>query len=187
MQVTVRGGGELSDKEISAYIDYGLDKFGTLKGMVITVDGDYVELNYDLGRKPFERIRRIKTGGYMKVISKHRGEGKTTDIVLMSAQTGIPILLYMSAWEKTYYTRAQELGVTIPKPIKYEKGMKLNTKVLIDEIDMFLRHVLDLDVYAATTNKVDELTKWDIAKRMGVTVDDFEIVLLDALGRANAR
>jgi len=57
-------GGELPEQEIKAYIARGQEKYGAkLKGIEIRVDGEYVELSYDIGRVPFQRIRRIT--GYL--------------------------------------------------------------------------------------------------------------------------
>lgn len=64
MKVNVNGG-ELSAKELQAYMDRGLEKYGdALEQMDIQVDGDAVEINYTLNTPaPFERIRRIT--GYL--------------------------------------------------------------------------------------------------------------------------
>ena len=52
-------GGELDQSEINAYILRARDKFGReLRGIDITVDGDYVELSYHFDPVPFQRIRR---------------------------------------------------------------------------------------------------------------------------------
>lgn len=58
-------GGELDQKEIDAYIDYGKKKYPdkNITGMDVTVDGDYVDLKYTFENIPFERIRRIT--GYL--------------------------------------------------------------------------------------------------------------------------
>ena len=57
-------GGELPQEEIQAYIDRAEKKYGaTPQGMDIKVDGEYVELSYDFGNVPFQRIRRIT--GYL--------------------------------------------------------------------------------------------------------------------------
>ena len=62
-RVTVTGG-ERPQQEIDAYIVRAKDKFGVAPlGINIKVDGDYVELSYDLGHRPFHRIRRIT--GYL--------------------------------------------------------------------------------------------------------------------------
>lgn len=57
-------GGELDRQEIEAYIARAKEKFGREPfGIDIKVDGDYVELSYDYGSQPFQRIRRIT--GYL--------------------------------------------------------------------------------------------------------------------------
>jgi len=62
-KVTVTGG-ELPQQEIDAYIARAKEKFDMEPfGMDIHVDGDYVEISYDFGKQPFQRIRRIT--GYL--------------------------------------------------------------------------------------------------------------------------
>ena len=62
-EITVTGG-ELPQEEINAYIARAKEKYGREpQGIDIRVDGDYVELAYDFGRTPFQRIRRIT--GYL--------------------------------------------------------------------------------------------------------------------------
>ena len=62
-EITVRGG-ELPQEEIDAYIARAKEKYGKEpQGIDILVDGDFVELSYDFGRTPFQRIRRIT--GYL--------------------------------------------------------------------------------------------------------------------------
>ena len=56
--------GHLDEAEIQAYIHRAAAKFGREPfGMDIRVDGEYVELSYDFGDQPFQRIRRIT--GYL--------------------------------------------------------------------------------------------------------------------------
>lgn len=56
--------GTLPQEEINAYIERATEKFGVEpNGIEITVDGDEVELRYDLPQRPFQRIRRIT--GYL--------------------------------------------------------------------------------------------------------------------------
>ena len=57
-------GGTLPQEEIQQYIDRAESKFGSRpQGIDIKVDGDFVELSYDFGNVPFQRIRRIT--GYL--------------------------------------------------------------------------------------------------------------------------
>ena len=64
MTVTVTGGA-LSKEEINAYVEQlkaqNPDKY--FKSIDLTVDGEYVDVNYTYDNVPFERIRRIT--GYL--------------------------------------------------------------------------------------------------------------------------
>jgi len=62
-EVTVTGG-VLPQEEINAYIARAKEKYGCEPlTMDIRVDGDFVDLSYEFGRTPFQRIRRIT--GYL--------------------------------------------------------------------------------------------------------------------------
>ena len=58
-------GGILSDSEIQAYVDRGreLKPGQKLIALDVSVDGDFVDLEYHYDDRPFERIRRIT--GYL--------------------------------------------------------------------------------------------------------------------------
>jgi len=57
-------GGVLPQAEIDAYLSRAREKYNREpKQMDILVDGDEVELSYDFGSVPFQRIRRIT--GYL--------------------------------------------------------------------------------------------------------------------------
>ncbi len=61
--VTVAGG-ELPEEETRCYVARGREKYGQqLYGLDIRVDGAYVDLQYHLHTRPFQRIRRIT--GYL--------------------------------------------------------------------------------------------------------------------------
>ena len=57
--------GEMDDWEIKNYIQYVKEKYKdeTLVSLTLTIDGDYVDMNYHLKPQPIERIRRIT--GYL--------------------------------------------------------------------------------------------------------------------------
>lgn len=56
--------GTLPEEEINAYIRHAVEKYGKEPvGMQVRVDGEYVDLDYNFGPVPFERIRRIT--GYL--------------------------------------------------------------------------------------------------------------------------
>lgn len=62
-EITVTGG-ELPQEEINAYIARAKEMYGHEPLSIdIRVDGDFVDLSYEFGRTPFQRIRRIT--GYL--------------------------------------------------------------------------------------------------------------------------
>jgi len=63
LEITVKGG-ELSLEEARAYVSRAVEVYGRAPlRMHITVDGDYVDIDYTFCAPPFERIRRIT--GYL--------------------------------------------------------------------------------------------------------------------------
>lgn len=71
-------GGELEQGEIDAYIRRAKEKYGkTPLGIEIKVDGEYVELTYDFGQQPFQRIRRIT--GYLVGTLERFNDGKRAE------------------------------------------------------------------------------------------------------------
>lgn len=57
--------GDLSEKEINSYVEYGMKKYPKrkIKAMDIEIDGDFVDVKYHFEKVPFQRIRRIT--GYL--------------------------------------------------------------------------------------------------------------------------
>ena len=71
-------GGTLTQEEILSYINYLEEKNGRrLAELAITVDGDYVDLDYTLSTIPFERIRRIT--GYLVGTMDRWNDAKTAE------------------------------------------------------------------------------------------------------------
>lgn len=64
IRISVKGG-DLSKEEIEAYAEHAKEKFlgKEVLAMEITVDGDYVDIDYTIEPVKFERIRRIT--GYL--------------------------------------------------------------------------------------------------------------------------
>jgi len=57
-------GGTLPQAELDAYLARARENYGREpQGISIQVDGEYVDINYDFGSVPFQRIRRIT--GYL--------------------------------------------------------------------------------------------------------------------------
>lgn len=75
--VTVTNG-ELPQGEIDAYVARAVDKYGKEpKHINIKVDGEEVELRYDFGGVPFQRIRRIT--GYLVGTLDRFNDGKRAE------------------------------------------------------------------------------------------------------------
>jgi len=96
----------------------------------------------------------------IEVICKPRGCGKTYDLIMESARTGVPIL---TPYDSRYILRqAREMDVKIPQPMTYgeyrhyrgnrsllrQKGW--NGKVLIDDFDRILERILNANVETVT-------------------------------------
>lgn len=84
----------------------------------------------------------------MYFIHGGRASGKTTYLLKMSADTGIPILTtnyWQLRWCKEY---AKELGLKIPEPILWKNRkleLKPDSKVLIDNGEEILNHILRIN------------------------------------------
>ena len=96
----------------------------------------------------------------IEIICKGRGQGKTYDLILESARTGIPIL---TAYNSRYIVdQARFMGVKIHQPMtvgeyKYFKsnGSLLNSeewkgKLLVDEVDKVLEQLLGAQIKKVT-------------------------------------
>ena len=71
-------GGSLPQEEINAYIARGAELYGREPDSIdVRVDGDYVELSYDFGHQPFQRIRRIT--GYLVGTLERFNDGKRAE------------------------------------------------------------------------------------------------------------
>ena len=71
--------GEMDDREIKNYIQYVKEKYKdeTLVSLTLTIDGDYVDMNYHLKPQPIERIRRIT--GYLVGTLKRFNDAKAAE------------------------------------------------------------------------------------------------------------
>ncbi len=79
MKINVTGG-ELSQQEIDIYVEQlkeaNPDKY--IKSVDFTVDGEYVDVNYEFDYVPFERIRRIT--GYLVGTVDRFNDGKRAEV-----------------------------------------------------------------------------------------------------------
>lgn len=70
--------GNVSLEEGKAYVDYLEKKYNRkLKKLVVNIDGDYADLNYEFEKVPFERIRRIT--GYLVGTMDHWNDAKAAE------------------------------------------------------------------------------------------------------------
>ena len=78
MKVNVIGG-RLEEKEIEYYKKYLEEKFPNevVDTLDLTVDGDFVDMNYTFETVPFERIRRIT--GYLVGTVDRFNDGKRAE------------------------------------------------------------------------------------------------------------
>jgi len=77
-KITIQNG-NLEQPEIDAYLrrarkEYGRDPVA----LSIAVDGDFVELDYDFGHVPFQRIRRI-TGYLVGTLDRFNNAKRTEE------------------------------------------------------------------------------------------------------------
>lgn len=92
-----------------------------------------------------------------KIIVGGRRSGKTTDLVKLSKELNIPILLTNHSQKHMVEKMAEYLDLEIPKPLvisglsDVEKLKGTTTKeVLVDQADMLLEALLGLNVKAMT-------------------------------------
>lgn len=87
----------------------------------------------------------------MKIINKPRGSGKTTDLIKISSETGIPILCRDQQMVKFIKDKAKyEFKLDIPNPVYLGMRGLFPHEVLIDELELILRDCLNTNVKVAT-------------------------------------
>ena len=76
IQVTTTG--ELTEDELSAYVQRGREKYGrALISVELKLDGEYMDICYRTHKVPFERIRRIT--GYLVGTLDKWNDGKRAE------------------------------------------------------------------------------------------------------------
>lgn len=100
--------------------------------------------------KQINQIAMLVERGKMKIIDKPRGTGKTWDMVLESYKTGYPILCFNKCHSEFIRLCANNQKIEIPDPIVYEWNIKIESPVLIDDLDKFLSQVIGTRVYAGS-------------------------------------
>lgn len=118
----------------------------------------------------------------MERIIKERTQGKTTELIKLSSEKQIPILVTTNWASSFLQERAQELNLKIPSPLVMNpKFQKLNNQdVLIDELDYIAESILKehfgLNLKGFTQTKPRLISKKDIATKFNTIPSEIEIV-----------
>ena len=94
----------------------------------------------------------------MDKIIKERNSGKTTELIERSAKYGHYIVCCDHRESNNIQNHALRMGLKIPLPITYEEFVqkryhgKFIDGFYIDELEMFLKYLSDIPVYAITMN-----------------------------------
>ena len=82
-----------------------------------------------------------------------RGKGKTTDLIRLSAKTGIPIVCATVQQVDTILAKAERMGLVIVKPIPVNKIKDYEvSKVYVDDMEYVLSTLLHSKVETATVS-----------------------------------
>lgn len=122
----------------------------------------------------------------MKKIIKNRGEGKTTDLIKISAEKQIPIIAMSNLHAVEIMKKAAEMGLNIPTPTTCKaSGGHIYCpygEVLVDEIDYVLQNILGCKINTLTITNPKKISK-SKAEEKCIAEDDsnFEIVDIEPL------
>lgn len=88
----------------------------------------------------------------MNIISKKSGQGKTHDLIILSNETRMPILVATKTMARNILEDSIRMDLDIPSPISLNEFDKYKNKdgILIDEIDMLLYQMLGVKVHTLT-------------------------------------
>ena len=89
----------------------------------------------------------------MKIIRMDRGKGKTTELIKLSAKTGIPIVCATVQQVDTILAKAERMGLAIVQPIPVNKLKDYEvSKVYVDDMEYVLSTLLKSKVEIATVS-----------------------------------
>jgi len=115
----------------------------------------------------------------MKRIIKSRSQGKTYELIKISAKEQIPILCVNNS-SHLVKELAEKMDLKIPHPIEYKhlclRQYQDNKPILVDNAEYVLQQILRRPIYALSVNKPIEIKKEEVADRFCLNMDDFEIV-----------
>ena len=82
-----------------------------------------------------------------------RGKGKTTELIRLSAKTGIPIVCATVQQVDVILVKAEKMGLVIVKPIPVNKIKDYEvSKVYVDDMEYVLSTLLQSTVEIATVS-----------------------------------
>lgn len=90
----------------------------------------------------------------MEIYTSGRGQGKTLKAIQLSAEKQMPIVC--SSYHQMEYIkyRAKEMNLKMPKPIMFDdvrgKVIGNRRRLIVDDLDILLRRILDAEVHYAT-------------------------------------
>lgn len=94
----------------------------------------------------------------MNIIYKGRGKGKTTEIIKMSAEKNLYILVANRNQQREVFNLAKDLNLSIPFPITVEEYFNSNklrgsfiNAILIDDADDILKQIFNTVVIDTIT------------------------------------
>ena len=89
----------------------------------------------------------------MKIVRMERGKGKTTDLIRLSAKTGVPIVCATVAQSDIILAKAEKMGLVIAHPIPANKIKEYEvSKVYVDDMEYVLSTLLQSTVEVATVS-----------------------------------
>ena len=89
----------------------------------------------------------------MQILRMDRGKGKTTELIKLSAQTGIPIVCATVQQVDTILAKAECMGLVIVKPIPVNKIKDYEvSEVYVDDMEYVLSTLLNSEVELATVS-----------------------------------
>ena len=97
-----------------------------------------------------------------KVIAKGRGEGKTTELIKLSAETGKYILVANQQRAMNISDMAGKMGLYIPFPVTVQEALKYSFRgtfikeILVDDAEDVLQSLFRVNINAITVTTEEE-------------------------------
>lgn len=97
----------------------------------------------------------------MKTILKGRREGKTNELIRLSAETGYYIVVATQRHATEVFLRAKEQGAVIPFPVSFDEFLRERSGpgvkgYLIDDADLLLQRLSSIPILAITLTQTND-------------------------------